>query len=187
MCGPALTWGLYGVGRDSAGMGTRGVAAQRRAPPLVIRWALRVARGSPRGRVRGGFWRVFWLPFFGQLKRGARGLAPRWAASMCTRGVGAADSRALLSPGCCCVARSIVVDRGSQTTVPALARPSNSSQVYVSRFRRACLADRAPNIFFWRAKFELVLLNASSACRGKARLARPVLAFAAKTSRGTSL
>ena len=71
VCGPALTWGLYGVGRDSAGMGTTRVAAQRRALPLVIRWALRVARGSPRGRVRGGIGVCFLLPI-----RGARA-APR--------------------------------------------------------------------------------------------------------------
>ena len=165
MCGPAFTWGLYSVGRDGAGVEPCAWLPRGRAG-RVFRDALGAARdsGQPaRARTRGES-ACFGCRFLGA--RAAPRDAPRVPGQPRMRGGGeAADSRALLSPGCCCVARSIVVDRGSQTTVPALARPSNSSQVYVSRFRRACLADRAPNIFFGRAKFKLVLLNASSASR----------------------
>ena len=134
----------------------------------------RVSRGSPdaprgprqpaRGRTRGNR-RVFWLPNLGRARCVSRRAArPGAAADVCAGG-GAADSRALLSPGCCCVARVYCRRSRLSSNGASSSSPSNSSQVYVSRFRRACLADRAPNIFFGRAKFKLVLLNASSASR----------------------
>ena len=187
MCGPALTWGLYGVGRDSAGMGTMRVLPEG-ARSHLSGFARRPAwpEAARAGAYAGGSACVLAVLFWAA-EAGARAASrPRGAALDVCAGGGAADSRALLSPGCCCVARSIVVDRGSQTTVPALARPSNSSQVYVSRFRRACLADRAPNNFFGRAKFKLVLLNASSACGPSAQSATSARS-PAKPARSASL
>ena len=144
------------------------VAAERRTlASLGDRPTLHAARGSPRGGVRGGIGVCFGCLIWGA--RAASRDAPRVPGQprMRARGWGGGLSRVVVTWLLLCCSRRIVVDRGSQQTVPALARPSNSSQVYVSRFRRACLADRAPNNFFGRAKFELVLLNASSALRAK--------------------
>ena len=88
VCGPALTWGLYGVGRDSAGMGTMRVAAQRRAL-RVSRDSLDAPRGPrqpARARTRGNR-RVFWLPNLGRARCVSRRAARPGAAADACAGV----------------------------------------------------------------------------------------------------
>ena len=89
MCGPALTWGLYGVGRDSAGMGTMRVLPEG-ARSHLSGFARRPAwpEAARAGAYAGGSACVLAVLFWAAEAGRARPRAPAGQPRMCARGVG---------------------------------------------------------------------------------------------------
>ena len=126
------------------------------------------------GAYAGGYRRVFWLPILGRARCASRRAARPGAAADACAGV----ARRTLARCCHLVAVVLLASycRRSRlsTNGASSSSPGNSSQVCVSLFRRPCPAGRAPNNFLGRAKFELVLLNASLLGSALERSAAPL-------------